>query len=159
TSHFPEPPEDVWAQLDNLTRDQVIVEGRTFRITRPDESSRLLARAFPQSDSSAEEYLPYWAELWPASRMLAKAILRESWLPGQTALEIGCGLGLPGVAALSVGLHVIFSDNDPLALAFAAYNARGNGYDDFECRAIDWHSPPDDVRVPVVLASDLIYEL
>ena len=49
--------------------------------------------------------MPYWADLWPAARMLAKAIVRERWPAGLHALEIGCGLGLPGIAALAMGLH------------------------------------------------------
>src|SRR5262249_45371048 len=108
---------------------------------------------------AADEYLPYWADLWPAARMLAKAILREPFTPGLSALEVGCGLGLPGVAALSRGLRVTFSDYDATALRFAADNARLNGFDNFELLQIDWRPPPANARFPVVLASDLIYEL
>jgi predicted nicotinamide N-methyase len=106
-----------------------------------------------------DEYMPYWADLWPASRMLAKAILHEPWTTATEALEIGCGLGLPGIVAMSVGLKVIFSDYDACALCFAADNARRNGYDDFRTMQLDWRSPPDDLRVSVILASDLVYEL
>ena len=104
--------------------------------------------------------MPYWADLWPAARMLAKAILREPWPEGPLpALEIGCGLGLPGIAALSRGLRVTFSDYDATALHFAARNARRNGFDDFETLRLDWRRPPESLQVPVVLASDLLYEL
>src|SRR4029077_10348288 len=75
------------------------------------------------------------------------------------ALEIGCGLGLPGIAALSVGLKVTFSDYDATALRFAADNARANGLLVFQQRQIDWRQPPDDIRVTVVLASCLLYAL
>src|SRR5262245_12417097 len=103
--------------------------------------------------------MPYWADLWPASRMLAKAILRETWTPGTEALEIGCGLGLPGIVALSAGLRITFSDYDACALRFAADNARLNGFDEFRTLPLDWRNPPADLRAPVLLASDLIYEL
>ena len=53
---------------------------------------------------------------------LAKVILREDWTPGLEALEIGCGLGLPGIAALAKGLRVIFTDYDATALHSAAWN-------------------------------------
>jgi predicted nicotinamide N-methyase len=107
----------------------------------------------------ADEYMPYWADLWPAARMLAKVILKETWTPGIAALEVGCGLGLPGIAALSRGLRVTFSDYDPCALRFAADNARLNGHDDFSLLQLDWRHPPDSLQAPVILASDLIYEL
>jgi predicted nicotinamide N-methyase len=153
---LPETPPEA---IQKLVREQVIVEDRTFWIERPDESDRLMDHPAIRSAFAADEYLPYWADLWPASRMLAKAILREPWPPGLTALEIGCGLGLPGIAALARGLHVIFSDYDCTALRFAADNARLNGFEDVRLRQIDWCQPPQDLQVPVVLASDLLYEL
>lgn len=141
-----------------ITRGHVIVEGRTFLIDQPDDSDRLLDHPAIRAAFAADEYLPYWADLWPAARMLAKAVLREPWTPGLHALEVGCGLGLPGIAALAAGLRVTFSDYDSTALRFAADNALRNGFNDFETLRIDWRDPPDDLQFPVVLASDLVYE-
>ena len=105
-----------------------------------------------------DEYMPYWTDLWPAARMLAKVIRREPWTPPLTALELGCGLGLPGIVALSCGLQVIFSDYDGCALRYAAQNARLNGFSDFDCRQLDWRQPPADLQVDAILAADLVYE-
>jgi predicted nicotinamide N-methyase len=153
---MPETPVDA---LGPLLREQVIVEGRTFIIMRPSESDRLLDHPSIRSAFAADEYMPYWADLWPAARMLAKAILRETWTPGQRALEVGCGLGLPGIAALAMDLHVTFSDYDATALRFAADNARANGFHSFDTLQMDWRYPPEVVQFPVILASDLIYEM
>jgi predicted nicotinamide N-methyase len=152
----PETPPEA---LGPIVRDLVLIEDRTFVISRPDESDHLLDHPIVRSAFAADEYLPYWADLWPAARMLAKAIVRESWPLGQEALEVGCGLGLPGIAALAMGLRVTFSDYDATALRFAAENARANGFDTFGLLQLDWRYPPADLRVPVVLASDLLYEL
>jgi predicted nicotinamide N-methyase len=135
------------------------VDDRAFVIDRPSDSDLLLDHPAIRAAFAADEYLPYWMDLWPAARMLAKVVLREPWTPGLEALEIGCGLGLPGVVALSRGLRVTFSDYDATALRFAADNARANGFTEFALRQLDWRDPPEDLRVPVVLASDLIYEL
>jgi predicted nicotinamide N-methyase len=145
--------------IDKLAREPVMVEGHAFVITRPDESDRLLDHPEVRAAFAADEYMPYWADLWPAARMLAKAVLREPWPAGQHALEVGCGLGLPGIAALARGLRVTFSDCDATALHFAAENARANGFTDFELLQFDWRRPPEGLRVPVVLASDLLFEL
>jgi 2-polyprenyl-3-methyl-5-hydroxy-6-metoxy-1,4-benzoquinol methylase len=91
--------------------------------------------------------------------MMAKAIVRETWVPGTVALEIGCGLGLPGIAALAKGLRVVFSDYDATALHFAADNARRNGYSDFETLQMDWRYAPADRQFPIILGADLIYEM
>jgi predicted nicotinamide N-methyase len=159
--HSPPPPlpETPLRTITRVVQEPVIVEGQTFQIERPDESDRLWEDPAVRAAFAADEYLPYWSDLWPASRMLAKTILREPWQPGLEALEIGCGLGLPGVVALSRGLRVIFSDYDATALHFAAQNARLNAFDQFRLLQLDWRAPPEDLQVPVVLASDLIYEL
>jgi predicted nicotinamide N-methyase len=159
TLPLPPDPEAVQGWLGDLVREQVFVEGRTYFIDRPAKSDHLIDHPAVRSAFAADEYLPYWADLWPAARMLAKVILREKWAPGMEALEIGCGLGLPGIAALSVGLQVTFSDYDPTALRFAADNSLLNGFDNFRTLRLDWRAPPRDMHFPVVLASDLVYEL
>jgi predicted nicotinamide N-methyase len=58
-----------------------------------------------------------------------------------------------------MGLRVTFSDYDATALRFAADNARANGFHAFDTLQMDWRYPPDDVRFPLILASDLIYEM
>jgi predicted nicotinamide N-methyase len=155
----PRMPETPAESLGPLTRERVIVEGQIFLLERPAESDKLLDHPAVLSAFAADEFMPYWADLWPAARMLAKAILHEPWAPGTHALEIGCGLGLPGVVALSKGLRVTFSDYDATAVRFAAANAVLNGFHDFHTLQMDWRYPPENMRFPVVLASDLIYEL
>ena len=156
----PAPPADaIWERLGPVVREKVIVDERVFLIDRPSQSDRLLDLPAVHAAFRQDEYMPYWADLWPAARMLAKVILRENFQPGQEALEVGCGLGLPGIVALSRGLRVTFSDYDPCALRFAADNARLNGFDDFRMELLDWRQPPADLRVPILLASDLVYEV
>ncbi len=152
-------PETPLEALGPVVTERVIVEDRTFVIRKPGNSDHLLDHPQVQAAFAADEYMPYWADLWPAARMLAKVVLREPWTPGVEALEVGCGLGLPGVAALARGLRVVFSDYDATALRFAADNARANGFENFRLLQVDWRHPPADLRVPVVLASDLVYEL
>ncbi|MEL6456012.1 MAG: methyltransferase domain-containing protein [Cyanobacteria bacterium J06623_5] len=152
------PPE----ALGNIVHKSVEVGDRTFRIAYPSDNDRILDHPSTQSAFEADEYLPYWAEVWPASQMLAQALLDPSILkqpgPGnQVALELGCGVGLPGIVALSLGMHVIFTDYDATALDFASRNAIAHGFHNFETLALDWRIPPD-FQVPFILAADVIYE-
>jgi predicted nicotinamide N-methyase len=154
---LPETPRQI---LGALTREAVILEGRSYFVTRPAQSDKLLDDPTVRSNFALDEYMPYWADLWPGARMLGKALLKEpKWPAGLTALEVGCGLGLPGVVALSLGMQVIFSDYDATALHFAAENARDNGFSSFRTLQMDWRFPPPDLKVPLLLASDLIYEM
>jgi ETFB lysine methyltransferase len=151
---FPETPRHA---VGPVVQENVLLEGRTFVIERPGEPDKLLDNPAVIQAFERDEYMPYWADLWPAARMLAKAILREDWPPGMEVLELGCGLGLPGVVALAKGLHVTFSDYDATALHFAERNARLNKFDSFRLLRLDWRQPPD-MHFPLILASDLMYE-
>lgn len=153
------PPEAVAGR----TRETVHVAGRTFLIDRPPDGDDLFDHPAVRAAYAADGYVPYWAELWPAARMLAKAVLAEPWErypEPRHALEVACGLGLAGVAALSRGrgLRVTFSDVDALAVEYAAANARLNGFADFGTAAVDLRSPPPGLRAGILLGSDLLYE-
>lgn len=142
-------------------RETVFIDDHTFRIDRPANSDQLLNLAWVQEAYAADEYVPYWAQLWTSARMLAKVIIREDWAtysPPIHVLEVGCGLGLAGLAALARGLEVTFSDLDETAIQFAAANARLNGFTRFRTLPIDFRDPPRDVKYPVVIGSDLMYE-
>lgn len=156
----PRPPRAYVApeQLSGRIREKVILKKATFIIERPGDIEELLDLPCVQSAFAHDEYMPYWADVWPAARMLARAVLERDWPVGSTALEIGCGLGVVGLAALSRGVRVIFSDYDLTAVAFAERNARLNGFTNFAARPFDWRDPPADVRIPIILGSDVTYE-
>jgi predicted nicotinamide N-methyase len=133
---------------------EVKVGNRAFVVCRPDAVDPLEREGEPASD----QYRPYWAELWPASRLLAAIVLERPIPPETQVLELGCGLGLPGLAALARGCHVIFNDFDPTALRFVAESAQANGFARFDLAAFDWRGPTS-VHADLVLGSDLLYEV
>jgi len=163
-SNQPRLPETPMDALGPTVRINVIIEGKNFFVTKPDKVDRLIDHPAVRAATASQEYMPFWADLWPASRMLGKAILHEPWQTGPDGklpevLEIGCGLGLGGVVALSRGLRVTFSDYDATALKFAANNALENGFKDFKTLQMDYRHPPEGLQCPVILGSDLIYEM
>src|SRR5262249_54609787 len=125
---------------------------------RPQDSDRILDHPAIRSAFAADEYMPYWADLWPAARMLARAIVRSEWPTGLTAIEVGCGLGLAGIAGLGEGMDVGFCVCDWSATQFAGMNAKLNGFTDFELLPMDWRYPPNDARFSLILGSDLVFE-
>lgn len=109
----------------------------------------------------ADEYLPYWAEFWPACLILADRIARWPAVAAGAAqpcvLELGCGLGLLSVVAAKRGYRCIASDYDADALRFAQVNARRNGVA-IETRLIDWRERYDDLRPDWIVAAEVTYE-
>ncbi len=159
------PPRFHATPLEAVTetiRESVYIDNHHFEIERPVDSDKLFDHPWVRSAYAADEYIPYWATLWPSARMLAKVLVREPWehYPQPVKLlEIGCGLGLAGVAGLACGLDVTFTDVDETALLFAATNARINGFSTgYATRTLDFRSPPNDVKYSVVIGSDLMYE-
>lgn len=135
--------------------------GQTVRLVRPADPDRLLDDPGVLDRNRRDDYMPYWAYLWPGAYLLAGAVAREDW-PGEApveALEIGCGLGLAGLVALSRGLRVQFSDYDRTPLEFVARSAVESGFDAsrYRTRLLDWRNLPDE-RFPVILGADVTYE-
>ena len=143
--------------VDQLIYKKVAVGTQTFNIAYPGNADQLLDHPSTHSAFDQDEYMPYWAELWPASQMVGEARVQDTWPDNHRALEIGCGVGLSGVVALSLGMHVTFSDYDATAVEFAARNAIANGYSNFDTCALDWRVPPEQ-QFPLILAADVIYE-
>lgn len=106
-----------------------------------------------------DERLPYWAEIWPSAIGLGLHLFEHPMFPGTPVLELGCGIGVAGIAAAAAGLEVLACDYEPDALAFAVYNARMNGVADrMTFSLLDWRKPDLNRRFPVIMGSDIIYE-
>jgi predicted nicotinamide N-methyase len=124
-------------------------------LSRPRDAMALLS----EEDFEHEEFLPYWAELWASSVALAHEVARRS-LRGARVLELGCGLGLPSIAAARAGGRVLATDWSPEAVDATAHNARRNGVR-LDTEIVSWAAPEALVeRAPwrYVLASDVLYE-
>lgn len=150
-------PETPASDLGRIVVEDVSVGGRTIKISKPATPEQLLDLKSVEEAYRLDEYMPYWPTIWPVAIQLSSVILRETFPPGGRAIEIGCGLGLPGIAALMAGLSVTFSDYDETAVRFAGENARLNGFTRFQLLPMDWRHPTPE-RFDVVIASDLVYE-
>jgi predicted nicotinamide N-methyase len=135
--------------------DTVELAGRTLSIVRPPDAAELI----DEDDFARDEFLPYWAELWPSGVALARAAERVVG-PGDTVVELGCGLGVASIAAALAGAQVLATDWAADALEFAAENAARNGAV-VETALVRWEEPDTLLeRAPWdwVLAADVLYE-
>jgi predicted nicotinamide N-methyase len=102
---------------------------------------------------------PYWARMWPSGLGLADVVAAGPDLTGKRVIELGCGLGVPSIAAARRGASVLATDGSPDAVVFAAHNLAVNDLTGDVAR-VDWREPdalagggPWDV----VLAADVLY--
>jgi predicted nicotinamide N-methyase len=135
--------------------ERIPLPGGEVELMRPRDAEELI------SDESFEheEFLPYWAELWASGVALAHDVAMRS-LRGKRTLELGCGLGLPSIAAARAGGRVLATDWSPDAVRAAAANAERNDVD-VETLRCAWGEPDEIIeRAPwqLVLASDVLYE-
>lgn len=140
------------------TKRDFLLAGRTLRVTLPASPDAFLDDPDVLAANRRDDYMPYWSYLWPTSLETSVAVLKHDWPPETTALEIGAGIALTGLAALARGLAVTFSDYDQQALDLALFNARENRLDaKAEGLLLDWRQPIDR-QFPVIFGCDVIYE-
>jgi predicted nicotinamide N-methyase len=125
-----------------------------------------------ENEFAGDERLPYWAELWPSARALARHLLDDGganvrerksanggdgWT-GARVLELGCGVALPSLALAGLGADVLATDWYDDALLFARANAERNGLPPLRTEPLDWRRPRGGWGYDVVIAADVLYE-
>jgi ETFB lysine methyltransferase len=133
---------------------EAIVDQHVFSILKPANSDDLIR----EEDFVKDERLPYWADVWPSSIILAEKLLEQEG-DGRSALELGCGVGLSTLAATSAGFDVLSTDYYEDALDVTRANVFRNLGMLARTRLVDWrHVPKDLGTFDVVFASDVLYE-
>eukprot|EP00271_Cylindrocystis_brebissonii_P008162 TRINITY_DN22176_c0_g1_i1.p1 TRINITY_DN22176_c0_g1~~TRINITY_DN22176_c0_g1_i1.p1 ORF type:complete len:604 (-),score=73.00 TRINITY_DN22176_c0_g1_i1:253-2064(-) len=124
-----EEEEEAWADTDtwapSLMQHEVTIRGRTFIIIQPRSEDEVIDMYIKQDRLDRD---PYWSRLWPSAIALAEEILdNPALVAGRRVCDLGCGLGLPGIAAAMAGAkEVAFYDREPLALQCALLSAHAN---------------------------------
>jgi predicted nicotinamide N-methyase len=136
------------------TVDVPVADG-TLSILKPRNSDDLISEA----DYVRDERLPYWADVWPSSVILAKRLANDAG-NGRSFLELGCGLGIVSITAMRSGFDVLASDYYEDALRFTRANAWRNLRREPSVRMIDWRALPADLGAyDMIVAADVLYEM
>ncbi len=112
-------------------------------------------------EARSEERILLWWGLTTSALALAEELVARD-LSGHRVLELGCGLGLAGIAAGRAGAELTLSDLSEDALAYAEANAAANGLPPERCATLtlDWESPPAKMQggYELVIGSELLYD-
>lgn len=144
-----------------VTVRRLAIRDREYELLGPANFEELIDDPRVKARFERDEYLPYWAEFWPACLLLCDEI--AAWPPAPpdrppSVLEFGCGLGLPSLVASSLGYRVIASDYDDDALAFVALSFERNGLPAPDLRFIDWRRHYPDLVLDAIVAAEVLYE-
>jgi len=133
---------------------RIDINGRSFSVFPPSVIETQIDLIAFEDD----ERIPYWADVWESAIVLAEE-LADTDGSGQTLLELGCGLGLPGLVAAQAGFAVTATDYEEAALEGVRYNAARNSLPSLTTRVLDWRQPPADLGLfDRVVAADVLYE-
>lgn len=99
---------------------------------------------------------PYWALVWTGARAIAAAAAGFD-VAGRRVLDLGCGLGLSGLAAARTGADVTFGDylEEPLEFVRATIAQLGTSAD---VRRIDFTRDEPSCAFDSILAADIVYD-
>jgi predicted nicotinamide N-methyase len=97
---------------------------------------------------------PYWAHCWSGARVLAERVPPHAG----RVLEVGCGLGLPGIVAAARGARVVFADRVAAPLAFVRASLDANRLDAAGLVGADVLDAPWRGCFDLVLAAEVVYD-
>jgi predicted nicotinamide N-methyase len=131
----------------------IVIGDSTWRISAVQDQDALLSMA----DQLA--HIPYGFLLWESAVALANLLVaRPHLVRNKRVLELGAGMGLPGLIARSLGAEVWQTDHEPKALALAALNAQQNGVTGLHYFPADWVHWTHTDRYDLLLGADILYE-
>ena len=122
SSSLPKAPQDLKLVNDiKLSSTNVAVNNRSVSIVVADVDAVMQMYI----DAGQGDRDPYWTCIWPSSIAMAQELLQNPELvAGKKVADLGCGLGLGGVAAALAGAsEVVFLDREPLALQCSLLNS------------------------------------
>jgi predicted nicotinamide N-methyase len=154
-------PEKQYARLREIRKNYKVdfaplrLRGKEIQLLQVTDLEPLLGGKDPFENV---EDFPFWVKLWEAAMVLADLMLTTPPAKeGQTLLELGAGLGAPGLAAALAGYRVTLTDYEPHILDFQRVSAAATGLKGVECRMLDWLKPPTLPRFDTLIGAEILF--
>ena len=136
--------------------DDLLIANQPFKLAVASDPEGMLIEACERQDAGEEGVIdPFWATTWRAAAGLDRYIERMD-LDGTAVLELGCGTGHAGIAAMLRGADVTLTDgvDDPLMLVrMSVWELR----DRCKVQRLRFGIDMIDTKFPVILGSDVTY--
>ena len=137
-----------------LTFDRLKVSGNTIRLLKVADLEEFLQGKDPLADVSE---FPFWIRLWDAAMILSYVLGAQTDTKGKRLLELGAGLGAPGLAAAAAGFDVTLSDYEDIIMDFQKVSAAASGLRNVEFHHLDWLNPPEIEPFDVLAGAEILF--
>ena len=136
---------------------EIQISGQKWLIKRPADLETLWTE---MDELDQDERIPYWVEVWPASKLLGEWLIKNKQnIRGKPCLDLGCGLGLTSLIASKLQARVIALDYIWQALYFGRQNSLLNDVPSPLWVQMDWRKPGfKEKSFDYILGSDVFYE-
>lgn len=154
---LPEKEREIYNRIRSkykLTFDKLKVKDTSIRLLKVADIEEFLDGKDPFADVSE---FPFWVKLWEAAMVLSYVVASLPDAKGQKLLEIGAGLGAPGITAAACGFDVTLTDYEDIIMDFQKVSVAASGLTNVQCAHLDWLSPPEMEPFDVLTAAEVLF--
>ncbi len=154
---LPERERDIYNKIKaryKLTFDRLKVGGKTLRLLKIADIEALLDGRDPFANVSE---FPFWVKLWEAAMVLSYVMSSLPDPKGKSVLELGAGLGAPGLAAAAAGFEVTISDYEDIIMDFQKVSAAASGLHNISFTHLDWLNPPELGPFDILAGAEILF--
>jgi predicted nicotinamide N-methyase len=130
------------------------IREHNLQLLKITDLEQILAGKDPLKDVSS---FPFWIRLWEAAIVLSEFIAGLPRDQETTLLELGAGLGAPGLTAAAAGFSVTLTDYEELILDFERINAAASKLDNVRFAMLDWLNPPEMEQYDVIIGAEILF--
>lgn len=154
---LPENEREIYNRLrekHSLTFDRLKFGEDTVRLLKIDNLEEFLDGKDPFANVSE---FPFWVKLWEAAIILGYTLHGLPGGEGRRLLEVGAGLGAPGLAAAVNGFEVTITDYEGIILDFQRVSAAASGLANVQCAMLDWLDPPEMEPFDIIAGAEVLF--
>lgn len=154
---LPEQEREIYNRIRkeySLTFDRLQAGDKFIRLLKIADLEEFLDGKDPFGDVSE---FPFWIRLWDAAMVLSYVLGAQTETRGKRLLELGAGLGAPGLAAAAAGYTVTLSDYEDIILDFQRVSAAASKLEGVEFCHFDWLNPPELEPFDVLAGAEILF--
>lgn len=155
---LPETEREIYNRLRSrhkLYFEPLKLGDETVRLLKIADLEEFLDGKDPFADVSD---FPFWVKLWEAAVALASVLHGLPPGNGRRLLELGAGLGAPGLGAALNGYDVTISDYEDIILDFQRVSVAASGLTGLvRVEMLDWLNPPPMEPFDVLAGAEILF--